>query len=350
MKNLNLKKNQTKSNTLATLSAVLVVIMIITTGVSFFMLTKRIDELKGMTVVENLDTYDKYVCMVTSDDESDFWQEVYAVAKNEGESKGVYVEMLSDSLNTKMSSLELLNIAIAAHPDGIILQADTTAEMTELLAKADEAEIPVVTVLSDGDESHRISYVSVNNYTLGQRYGSQVLSVAENDSSVLILTRLATSNAVENIITTGIQDTILSSDDHRDINITTSAIVDEDAFAIEESVRNIFMSSEELPDVIICLDEQITTCVYQAMIDYNKVGQVQLLGYYDSDTILEGIRQGVIHSTVTVDTETMGADCVDAFLEYWENGYVSEFYDVDSKLIVIENIDQMVKGDEHETN
>ncbi|MCF0187525.1 MAG: substrate-binding domain-containing protein, partial [Bacteroidaceae bacterium] len=211
-------------------------------------------------------------------------------------------------------------------------------------------DIPVVTVLSDGDQSHRISYVSVNNYTLGQRYGSQVLSVAENDSTVLILTRSATSNAVENIITTGIQDTILESIDHRDINITTSAIVDEDAFAIEESVRNIFMSSEELPDVIICLDEQITTCVYQAMIDYNKVGEVQLLGYYDSELILEGIRQGVIHSTVTVDTTTMGTDCVDAFVEYWENGYVSEFYDVDSKLIVIENIDQMVKEDGDEKN
>ncbi|MCF0130497.1 MAG: substrate-binding domain-containing protein [Pseudobutyrivibrio sp.] len=347
-KNNTKRRKYNRSSTLMKLSTVAVCCMVLTTIVSFIMLTGRMSEVKKLTAPENYDTYDKYVCMITSDDEGQFWQEVYQVAKDAGKEMGICVDMLSDTINIQQNPAQLLNIAIASHPDGIILEANSSDEMTIMLEKANEADIPIVTVLSDGMASDRISYISVNNYTLGQIYGSQVIGVAEKNANVLILTRSDTNAIGENLIITGIQDTIMDSEEYRNINITSNTIIDDDAFAIEESVRNIFMHSRTLPDVIICLDEQITTCVYQAMIDYNKVGQVQLLGYYDSDTILEGVRQGVIHSTIAVDTAAMGQDCVDAFAEYWESGYVSEYYDVDAKLITIENINSVVKEGNNE--
>lgn len=341
------KKLITKKN-LATIAGVAVIVMLFTTFLLLLFLSRRMNDARRSTVSTNLDEYEKYVCMITSDDEANFWQEVYSVAHEKGDDNGVYVDLLSKSLSGRNSSEDLLRVAIASKPDGIILEVTPGLSMSEMIEEASEANIPIVTVMSDCEATHRISYVSTNNYSLGQLYGSQVMGVAENDSSVLILSRKANNVVGENLIITGIQDTILSTEKYRNISFETATITDEDAFAIEESVRNIFVEEEELPDVIICLDELITTCVYQALIDFNKVGQVQLLGYYDSDTIIEGVKTGVIHSTITVDTVAMGEECIDAFTEYWNSGYVSEFYDVDSSLITQANVDKYLEGNADE--
>lgn len=63
---------------------------------------------------------------------------------------------------------------------------------------------------------------------------------------------------------------------------------------------------QTLPDIIICLNELSTTCVYQAVVDYNCVGEIAILGYYDTDTILKAIERNVITATISIDTEQMG--------------------------------------------
>ena len=123
------------------------------------------------------------------------------------------------------------------------------------------------------------------------------------------------------------------------------SINDSNAFAAEEAIRDLFMG-EEVPDIIICMNELNTTCVYQAVVDYNKVGQVNILGYYDSDTIIRGIDRNVIYATVSIDTEQMGAFCIDALTEYNELGYTSQYFTADVKLINKDNVSAYLGGGE----
>ena len=58
-----------------------------------------------------------------------------------------------------------------------------------------------------------------------------------------------------------------------------------------------------------------TTCVYQAVVDYNCVGEVAILGYYDTDTILKAKRKCSQCNDLDRHTEQMGA-CVDALRDY----------------------------------
>ena len=47
-----------------------------------------------------------------------------------------------------------------------------------------------------------------------------------------------------------------------------------------------FVNDENLPDVLVCMDEVVTECVYQALIDYNQVGNVKemcIRDRYDGD-------------------------------------------------------------------
>lgn len=101
----------------------------------------------------------------------------------------------------------------------------------------------------------------------------------------------------------------------------------------------------QLPDIIICLNELNTTCVYQAVVDYNKVGQVNILGYYDSETIINAIDRNVIYATISIDTMQMGRFCVDALTEYNTYGNTSQFFMADIALINKENVALYLGGE-----
>ena len=132
---------------------------------------------------------------------------------------------------------------------------------------------------------------------------------------VAVLVSSTANDTGQNILYSGIQDTV-ERRENKEVQVELSLVqVDNtNALSVEESIRDLFME-EELPDVIVCLDELNTTCTYQAVVDYNKVGLVKILGYYESDTILKAIERKVIGATLTVNTEQMGRYCVKALTE-----------------------------------
>lgn len=297
------------------------------------------------------DAYDAYYMMVVSDHTSAFWQSVYASAKEEAKKNGIYVELSGSNLSTGYTKEELLRIAIASDVDGIILEADESRNITAELMQANEKGIPVVTVLEDNTQGSRKSFVGVSNYNLGREYGRQVLNIEDKDvREVLVLMSADTEDISQNIIYSGISETLAeegSAQGHGDIQVRAAAIENKGAFDTEESIRNIFME-EGLPDVIICLDELSTSCVYQAVVDYNIVGQIDIIGYYDSEMILRAIERNVVRATISVDTEEMGRQCVEALNEYRSNGYVSEYLSVGTNLITIQNVKDYLGGGDDE--
>jgi ribose transport system substrate-binding protein len=120
---------------------------------------------------------------------------------------------------------------------------------------------------------------------------------------------------------------------------------DTNAFSVEESIRDIFME-QDVPDIMICLNELTTTCVYQAVVDYNKVGDVSILGFYDSDTIVKAIDRNVIYATIAIDTQQMGSFCIDALTEYYELGYTSQYFTADIRLINKDNVSEYLEKGE----
>ena len=149
----------------------------------------------------------------------------------------------------------------------------------------------------------------------------------------------------QNILCSGIQDTIEKEKrEGMQFEMSLVSIDDDNAFSVEESIRDIF-KEDELPDIIICLNELNTTCVYQAVVDYNKVGQVNILGYYDSDTIIKAIDRNVIYATISIDTNQMGRFCVEALTEYNIYGNTSQYFTTDIELINKKNVASYMEGE-----
>lgn len=318
--------------------------------------------------------YSQYYVMITDNRKDAFWQAVYRGAYEAGQKENIYVELLGDNLSRNYEREDLMRIAIASEVDGIIVTADESEEMSLLIDEAAAAGIPVVTLYEDNTHSNRCSFVGVGSYNLGREYGKQVLKIAEEkggdggfvyDGShltkvenytggegtlkVAILVNANAKDSSQNILCSAIQETIdMEKKAGTNIEISLITIDDANAFAVEESIRDIFMEGDT-PDIFVCLNELSTTCVYQAVVDYNRVGEVNILGYYDSDTILKAIERNVIHSTVSIDTMQMGEFCVDALSEYHELGYTSQYFTADITLIDKSNVSEYIGGgDENE--
>lgn len=355
------KKRLSTRNIVLVYSIMIFLVAVVSVAVSLYFsrILKSTHERKdsyGDTYVSNEEEgfvkYDKYYAMITSDRELDFWQSVYKGAFEEGVKKGVYVEMMGENLSDDYSETELMEIAIASKVDGIIVYADDSSEMEDLINKAVSEGIPVVTVYSDSPNSSRCCYVGVGSYSLGREYGKQVIRIARQSElsnttasthmtdvlKVVCLVNSYSDNSNQNLVWSGIQNAIMNDNTtETQIDMSLVYVDNRSAFSTEESIRDIFRS-QDTPDVIICLNETDTNCVYQSLVDYNKVGKSTILGYYDSETILKGISRNVIYSTVSVDTAQMGVYCVDAIKELEETGNTSQFMLIDVTLIDKSNV------------
>lgn len=306
---------------------------------------------RGFHKVTDREIYDRYYVMITEDRKSDFWQSVYRGAFERGQEENVYVDLLGEHLSQEYTRAELMRIAMSSGVDGIFVESDESDEMSQMIDEAVERGIPVVTLYGDNTHSARCSFVGVGSYNLGREYGRQVLKLASVSEStapmtVAVLVNAHALNSAQNIVCSGIQDALEQEKIWGpEIELSLITVDDTNTFSVEESIRDIFMN-EKLPDIIICLNELSTTCVYQAVVDYNCVGEVAILGYYDTDTILKAIERNVVNATISIDTEQMGAFCVDALQEYYRFGYTSQYFTADVTIIDQNNVGEYLQAQE----
>ena len=330
-------KRKLKSNSaLAIAAGCAVVFMFIATIISVFLYKKRMDEAENLLVEAKYSQYQSYVVMISSDDESDFWQQVYKAAKEYGDEYGVYVDMLSESIDNNYRKNELIEMAIESDCDAILVEGDDTSETAEMVAKANAQGIAVFTLNSDMAVESRDTVASL--------YGKALLDNLVRQNQVMVFGGNSINKTYADTFISNIQNVLEGADIvNAPLEYEEKIVEKEGAFATEEYIQNLFKENTLAP-VVICLDEDSTDTFYQAMIDYNKVGTILLLGSNCSETILIGIKQGVIASTVYVDPTDIGKAAVGAYVEYRDSGYVSEYISVEAKIINKDNVDAELQG------
>ena len=338
-------KRKLKSNSaLAIAAGCAVVFMFIATIISVFLYKKRMDEAENLLAEAKYSQYQSYVVMISSDDESDFWQQVYTAAKEYGDEYGVYVDMLSESIDNNYRKNELIEMAIESDCDAIFVEGDDTLETAEMVAKANAQGIAVFTLNSDMAVESRVSYIGPNSYTVASLYGKALLDNLVRQNQVMVFGGNSINKTYADTFISNIQNVLEGADIvNAPLEYEEKIVEKEGAFATEEYIQNLFKENTLAP-VVICLDEDSTDTFYQAMIDYNKVGTILLLGSNRSETILTGIKQGVIASTVYVDPTDIGKAAAGAYVEYRDSGYVSEYISVEAKIINKDNVDAELQG------
>lgn len=280
------------------------------------------------------------------DTSSPFLNSVYASAQEEAALSGDYVEFLGKGLDKDYSALERMNIAVSANVDGIILDADDSSEMADAINQADEAGIPVICIGTDSYGSARKSFVGISYYTLGQEYGKFITShlVTDNVMKVLVIASPEEHVTGQNLVFNGLRDYIAQQHRTSRFQISSQILGGDDRFSTAEAVTDLFGSdTQSLPDILVCLDETSTTSACQAIVDSNHVGDVQILGYYLNDTIINALQKGIISATLTIPAQEIGQKAVDGLNEYLGSDFVSEYSSIDIETITSATLDDYLE-------
>lgn len=283
--------------------------------------------------------YSGHYAFIVEGEDEDFWKSVYYAACDEAVKEDIYIEDLRESLGVNYSDTDLLRVAVNSSVDGIIYGGSINEKAGELIDRAVSEGIGVVLLQNDIEASGRQCFVGVNNYELGQMYASQIAEIMslKNDGtakSVDILVDMNAGESMTNVITMAIEDYF--SENYPDYPIPVfniRAINMDDSFSVEEDIRKLFLDEENLPDIMMCLSSICTRCAYQAVVDQNKVGDVEIIGFFAGSSILDAVNKQIIYSTISVDTWEMGRYSVQALNEYRESGYTNSYMPVSTQVI-----------------
>lgn len=287
--------------------------------------------------------YQGHVAMINVDSDDELWTSLYKGARAAGKKQEIYFENFGQSFVEDYSAAELLEMAVAAKVDGVIVQPDGEEGLAEQIRAASEGGIPVMTILADMPDSERIGFVSGNDYTIGEMYGNQIVEEVEKkwenldrDVRVTVLVDRGGEGTVPNLVYSGIHKSTASVSDK--MELATSITGGTGEFESEETVRDLLLG-ENPPDVFVCLSSVDTISAYQSVVDYNRVGQTSIIGYYSSEDTLEGIQKGLIKSSIVVDAEKLGETAAEGMCEYLYTDSVSEYLTVVPTLLTKDNVD-----------
>lgn len=312
--------------------SIFITVLIVIVGMTYY---KVAINTIGLENTEQDIKYSKHYAFIVEDANNPFWDNVYEGAKEQGEAINTYVEKVGQVLPINYTATERLKIAIAANVDGIIMQGNSDEETKLLINEAKGLGIPIVTVLEDSPQSNRICFVGVNNYQLGKEYGNQVLEIADDKTQrVTVLLDSNSNDTSPDLIFSGIKDTLAGST----MEVSVITIDRKSAFSSEEAIHDIMLGTEKVPEILICLNLIDTICAYQAVVDYNKVGEIKIIGYYNSENTTQAIKKEIIYSTIVIDTQGMGAYAVETLQEYANTKRVSEYIPVDMDLISFKDV------------
>ncbi len=334
-----IKKNRVIS--IALVSSIAVGCVIILIGMSFY--KNRIAGIASADTV-SYHKYQYHYAIISEEEDAPFWEAIYQGALEKGNEQEVYIEKMGSNLSVSYSLKDLMTIAIASKVDGIIIEPNGEEDISNLINQAEAAGIPVVTVLKDAPESSRKSFVGINSYNQGQTYGKQVREVVgEGRKKVTVLLNSDSREATQNTIYSNITEMVVGMG----VEVESALVNAQSTFSSEEDIREIIMSNNP-PEVLVCLTAIDTLSAYQAVVDYNMVGDIDIIGYYDSDLILSAIEKSVIHSTMMIDAKQMGAYCVEALTEYRQNGQVNDYFSVDISVINRNNVREYMENKKQE--
>ncbi len=289
--------------------------------------------------------YSYHFALVADAYDDPFWNAVWRAANQEAMEKDAYVEWMGNGLSVDFTPAELMEIAVSAKVDGILIRADGTQELLEAIEQAVAQGIPVITVMTDLIDSGRQGYVGFNSYELGQLYGEQMIAKLPDDGrpvKAMMLLNDETTDGGWNIVYSSIMETI----GEKNVKLEIKTFDNANVFSVEEAIRELVMSETEAPDILLCMDPITTLCAYQAVVDYNRVGRVMILGNYITDQILSAVQKDIIQATIAVDADKVGSAGMDALLECVKYGRTSDYSTVEFIVITPKDVDGYIAARE----
>lgn len=309
---------------------ILMLLIIISVGISITysrMLDKVIIQSQGEVVPKQEPKY--HFSVILNNKEEQYWKDIKkgieeasleflsAVEINFTEDDGEYED-----------TLKYIDIAINSDVDGIITKGFSGAEFIKLIEKADNRGIPVITIDTDSPLSKRKVFVGTNGFEIGTKEGKMLVDATEGTASVAFIQDMKKGENQNKTQIDGFKDAVKE----KEIEIRVLENSSLDILSVKNIAQRIIVDYPEV-NVIVCSDANDTMGVAQVIVDYNKVGDVKIIGYDSLQEIFDYVEKGVIYGTVIPNPMMIGFESVKSTYEIMENGRTSSYVHTDVDIV-----------------
>lgn len=252
--------------------------------------------------------------LVASNMSSSYWQSAVAGFKKSAAAYNVTAEVAGPDSYDPQGELAELQKAVAAKPAGILISVSDVAVIQPGIDAAVNAGIPVITVDSDAAGSKRLYFIGTNNLEAGRLGGRRVVQKLNGKGNVVFYTIAGQPNTEERL--KGFKDAFAAQPG---INIVeVNDIKGDTRIAFDRTQVLMAQTGAKKIDAFVCLDSVSGKMVADAIKRTNDTSRVLVAWDVNPDT-LQGIKDGVIDSTVVQKPYTMGYVGLKALDELFHN-------------------------------
>lgn len=314
-----------------------IIVSIIAISISGFLLYKF--QTAQKPIFAKVPEYHFY--MVGQNSVDPFWKEIKMGAMEAAKYYNVALEFNAPKFNNIQEELKYLEIAIFSKVDGIITHVANNEEFVNLIEEAYKEGIPVITVENDAKDSKRQAFIGTNSFHLGEEAAKLLAKATKGKANIAIIVSndYQLDSVNQNLKINGFLDAIKNYPEMKVVRVYTSKL---GTLSAEEITQSIISGKDKI-NAIYVTDSVDTIGTAQVVVDFNKVGEITVVGYGDTPDILRYIEKGVIYGTVMSDPYKIGYESVKAMVEFKKKNTVSTFVDIGVNVITKENVNEYFK-------
>jgi ribose transport system substrate-binding protein len=251
-----------------------------------------------------------HVVLISQELDNPYWRSIEQGAREASRNYGMQLEYDGPLRINPNEQIKLLEKAIAAKADAVLLQGIDDPRYRTLIDKAVRQGIPVITVDTDEPDTRRLTYVGTDNFEAGKLMGELVAKTAGNGGSIAVL--LGNEKAPnQQLRLSGFRSVIERNPELSIVDVRSSNISRLQAAGEAENILNNF------PDVRFLIGFSALDGI-GALEAAERVQpqELNIFAFDDLDETIEAIRKGKIVSTIIQQPYEMGFDAVSQLNDY----------------------------------
>ncbi|SFO97270.1 sugar-binding protein [Salibacterium halotolerans] len=272
--------------------------------------------------------YDYHVVLLVEETGNEYWRMVEKHAQQTAEEHDIYLESIGPEKADRSEMLRTMDQMIAAEVDGILTQGLPGPRFRNLVEKAEEKGIPVLTVDSDRPDSERSAYIGTDNVEAGRLAGEELLRATEGEQHVGIITgNLESLNQKERI--RGFEEAVAGRDRVEVVAVRESNISEvgaaEAAYTMikQHSDINALFGTSALDGI----------GMVQGVEDIKVEGRPYMLAFDILPETMKLLEEGRLDATIAQYPERMGEKGIEIMIEVLEEGYTDPVHHTKTKVI-----------------
>ncbi|MGO4787870.1 sugar-binding protein [Paenibacillus sp. 2KB_20] len=263
-----------------------------------------------------------------------YWEMVEKGAEEAAEEYGIDIEFAGAVRNNMDEQLNLLEKAIAARVDAIIVQGLNEEKFTPLINKAVGRGIPVVTIDTDAPNSQRLAYVGTDNVAAGESLGHLVVETTGGSGKigVIIGSDLAASQLQR---LDGLMQVVGQYSGMEIVAVRSSNI------SHMEAIQQAAQMLREHPEINVMVGTSATDALgmLQAAKSLRR-DELTIIGFDNQKETLNAIRSGEIKGTVAQQPYLMGGTAVKLLYDHFQGKQLLPEYYTEVKVLDRSNVQE----------